>query len=281
MLVIVLVTVVIASVVVVLATAWYIGPQFAVTKKNFAPYSTPVSSNGANPSSITVVDTYGGVILAPWSQSYVTINGTVTARGISSSPDSVTFIESNTSGDIVFQAVFPSGSSFFTTSYTADIYVYFPATYTFNVVQATTVNGNVQVSNIITSSLALTDTNGQITATGVVATGVILVDTNGGIDVSCALCQGVTATTQNGSLNVNLTTLFLTGSYTLTTTNGSINLKTPANGNYQITVNTTNGSVSSTGLAVTLVNHITATIGSGNGIIIATTTNGSISVTGV
>lgn len=282
LLVIILVIVVVA-IVIAGVTAVLLGPTFSVTKKNFTPYSTPVSQNSNSPSSVTVVDTNGGITITPWGQPYVTINGTVTARGIGASPDTITFIRSNSSGEIVFQAIFPSGSSFFfATSYNVDVNVYIPSSYQFNTVQATTVNGDIHASSVSASTVSLTTTSGQVSASAITTASLTLTATNGGIDFTCNSCNTVVATTTNGAVTANLTSLLGGGSYTITCTNGGIDLKIPlAATNFKITANTTNGSVSSTGLSAQLQNHVTTTFGTGSAVVVATTTNGSVTVTAV
>ena len=123
------------------------------------------------------------VAVSSWSQAYLKVNGTVTARGFGSSPDAITFVESNSSGNIVFQAIFPA-SNFFGASYSVDIHVYTPVSAQFNTVQIVTVNGNLQVSSISTSSLTLTDTNGAITSSNISATTMTATDTNGSVNLT-------------------------------------------------------------------------------------------------
>ena len=271
----------IGAVVAVVVSSLFLGPSLSVTKKNFTPYTTPVSQSSSSPSSMTVSNTNGGVTTSTWSQAYLMINGTVTARGFGSSPDAITFVESNSSGNIVFQAIFPVSSSFFFgTSYTVDIHVYEPASYRFNTVQIVTVNGDLQISSISATSLTITDTNGAIVASGITATSATVTDTNGSINLTCVACGSATVTMTNGGVTMDLSTLSLGGSYVVTTTNGNVNLTLPAVASFKITPNTTNGTISSTGLGVQLTNHATTSIGTGSAVVNLTTTNGSIAVTG-
>src|SRR5712692_11756015 len=163
MLVVIILAVVLGAVVAVVAASLFLGPSLSVTTKNFTPYQSSVSPS-SNPSSMTVSNTNGGVTVSSWSQAYLKVNGTVTARGFGSSPDAITFVESNSSGNIVFQVVFPSSNFFFGASYSVDVHVYTPVAAKFSMVQIITVNGDLQVSSISESSLTLTDTNGGITA---------------------------------------------------------------------------------------------------------------------
>jgi len=276
------VLIIVIIVVGVVAAFIFVGPAVSVTKQNFAPYSAPASQSSSNPPSLLVTDINGGITLSSWSQTNVMINGTVTARGFGTSPGAITFIESNSSGNIVFKAIFPAQSFFsFSASYAVDINVYVPASAQFNSVQIVTVNGDLKVSTVSASSVTMTDTNGNISASGVTASTVTMTDTNGGIDFTCATsCGSVTATTTNGSVTSTLTSVSLTGTYVMTTTNGGITLKIPATASFKITTNVTNGSVSSTGLSVQLANHATTTFGTGSATVNLTTTNGSITVSG-
>jgi DUF4097 and DUF4098 domain-containing protein YvlB len=279
-LVVIILVIVVGAVVAVVAASLFLGPSLSVTKKNFTPYQSSVSRSSSNPSSITVSDTNGAVAVSQWSQAYLMVNGTVTARGFGSSVDAVTFVESNSSGNVVFQAVFPSNNYFFGASYSVDIHVYAPTSALFNTVAIVTVNGALQVSSISASSITLTDTNGDITASNINASSMTATDTNGSVNLGCASCAGATVTTTNGSATVDLSTLLPSGSYIVTSTNGNVNLTLPVLASCRITPNTTNGSVSASGLGVQLTNHVTTTLGTGGAVVNLTTTNGSIAVTG-
>jgi len=280
MLVVIILVVVVGAVVAVVAASLFLGPSLSVTKKNFTPYQSSVSQNNNNPSSMTVSNTNGGVSVSSWSQAYLMINGTVTARGFGSSPDAITFVESNSSGNIVFKAIFPASNFFFGASYSVDVHAYTPASTQFNTVQIVTVNGDLQVSSISASSLTLTDTNGGITASNISATTMTTTDTNGSVNLTCTSCAIATVTTTNGSVTMGLSTLSLGGSYEVNSTNGNVNLTIPVLASCKITPNTTNGSVSSSGLGVQLTNHIMTTLGAGSAVVNLTTTNGSIAITG-
>jgi len=281
MLVVIILVVVVGAVVAVVAASMFLGPSLSVTKKNFTPYQSSVSQSSSNPSSMTVSNTNGGVIVSSWPQAYVMINGTVTARGFGSSPDAITFVESNSSGNIVFQAMFPSSNFFFGASYSVDVHVYTPSSTQFNTVHIVTVNGDLQVSNISASSLTLTDTNGGITASNISATTMTATDTNGAVNLTCTSCGSAMLTTTNGSVTMSLLTLSLGGTYTVTSTNGNVNLTIPSLASCKITPSTTNGSISaSLGPGIQLTNHATTTLGTGSAIVNLTTVNGSITVTG-
>ncbi len=281
MLVVIIIVIVVGAIVSVAAVSLVLGPLLSVTTKNFTPYQSPVSQNSNNPSSMSVSNTNGGVTIWTWAQGYVMINGTVTARGFGTSPDAITFFESNSSGNIDFRAIFPAASGFFFgASYTVDIHVYEPLSYQFNAVQIFTVNGDLDLLSVNTTGLTLTDTNGAITASSITATAMTVTDTNGSVNLTCASCGSATVTTTNGNVSMNLRTMSLSGSYVVTTTNGNVNLTLPDVASFKITPNTTNGTISSSGLSVQLTNHTTATFGTGSAVVNLTTTNGSITVTG-
>jgi DUF4097 and DUF4098 domain-containing protein YvlB len=277
-LVVIILVVVVGAVV---AASLFIGPSLAVTKKSFTPYQSSVSQSSSNPSSMTVSNTNGGIIVSSWSQTYLMINGTVTARGFGTSPDAITFVESNSSGNIMFQVVFPSGNILLGASYTVDVHVYTPASAKYNQAQIVTVNGDIVISGISASSLTLTDTNGAITASSISATTMAATDTNGSVGITCTSCGSATVTTTNGSVTMTLSTLSLGGTYIVTSTNGNVNLTLPVIASCKITPNTTNGTVSvASNLGVTLTNHTTTTMGTGSATVNLTTVNGSITVTG-
>jgi DUF4097 and DUF4098 domain-containing protein YvlB len=272
------------AVVATVAASLFLGPSLSVAKKNFTPYTTPVPrlpQSGGNRSSLTVSNTNGGVNVSAWSQSYLMINGTVTARGFGSSPDMITFVESNSSAHIVFQAIFPVSRNFFlSASYTVDIHVYEPAGYVFDIIRIATVNGDLQVSSIAATFFTLTDTNGAISASSVTSSNMTATDTNGSIRLTCTACGEATVTTSNGNVTVDLSVLSFNGSYLVATTYGDVNMTLPASASCRITPDTTNGTVSGSGLGVHLWNHTTAILGAGTAFVNLATTNGSITVTG-
>jgi DUF4097 and DUF4098 domain-containing protein YvlB len=282
MLAIVIIAIAVSAVVAVVATTLFFGQSLSVTTKSIPSYSTPVSSDSNNPSSMTIVDTNGAITITPWSQNNLLINGTATSRGFGTNPDSITYIETNNGGDIVFHAIFPATVFLDSATYTVDINVYTPTTAKFKSVQTSTVNGDIHVFSINASNVVLTDTNGAIQAPSIASTSLTLTDTNGSIDFTCASCTGITATSTNGAVTANLESLSSSGSYTMTSTNGNINLKLPTTASARITANTTNGGVSSSGLNVQVTNHSTVILGTGTvtSTVTLTTTNGSITVTG-
>jgi DUF4097 and DUF4098 domain-containing protein YvlB len=278
---VILLIVVVAAIAAALA-ALFVGQTFISTQKSFAPYQTPVSQSGSSRSSMEIQDVNGQIVVSPWSQAYLMINGTITARGVAATPDAVSFLESNSSGNIIFRAVFPGATFFATATYTININIHVPASAQFDGVYVTTVNGKVEITGIAASSLTVIVTNGDILASAVTASSLMLSDQNGNVDVTCSSSCSTTvgAYTVNGSITATLTSLAPTGRYEMTTRNGSVNLKLPASASCTITANADNGSVSSYGLSVQMANHSTITLGLGTAIVHLLTTNGSVVVTG-
>lgn len=275
----VLVVVIVAVVAVGTVLALLAATTLTVSKSNFAPYSSSVSQS-SSPSSLAVMDVDGSITVIPWAQANVLINGTITARGLGASTDAIRFIANNSSGNIVFEVVFPGGTTFLIgSSYTVDISVYIPASARFNSAQFNTVNGVVKVSSITATTLTVTTTNGNVQASSISVSTLSLTATNGYLDISCTSCGSIAAITTNGQITATLSGP-LSGSYTLTTTNGGISLSLPALPGFKITANTTNGTISASGLGVQLTNHVQASVGTGTATVSLTTTNGSIAVTG-
>src|SRR5437667_4387783 len=106
MLVVIILVVVVGAVVAVVAASLFLGPSLSVTKQNFTPYQSSVSQNNNNPSSMTVSNTNGRVSVSSWSQPHLMINVTITARVFESYPDAITFLDSNSNGNIVFKYIF-------------------------------------------------------------------------------------------------------------------------------------------------------------------------------
>jgi DUF4097 and DUF4098 domain-containing protein YvlB len=254
----------------------------SVTTKPIAAYSTPVSESETNPSSLEVSNVNGAVTLGSWSGSNLMVNGTVTARGLSASTDAITFIESNTAGHIVFQAVFPTTGIgvFFLPSYTVDIQVYVPQSTSLGSVQLTTTNGNVLLSNLNATSIEITSTNGSVQASAITTRSLSLGTTNGGATFTCASCGSVSATSTNGAINGNLPTLSQTGSYDLRTTNGSVALTLPASSSFKLTATTVNGGISTSGLGLSAQAGHSLSFGTGTATVTLATTSGSITITG-
>src|SRR5438309_5006419 len=84
-----------------------LSPELIVNSRDFSYPEELRTPAGSSPShSITSVN--GKVSIYSWSESTVAISGTVTERGLGSSPEQVVLSESNINGVINLQAVFPT-----------------------------------------------------------------------------------------------------------------------------------------------------------------------------
>lgn len=208
----ILIVLIVGVVVAVVLLSMFATPTAYASAKKFMPYSTPASesSNGQSGSiSMEVVDVNGEITMVPWNQASVLFNGTVTARGFSASHDTVSFVVSNSSGAIVFKALFPSPVGFFLfPSYSVDINVYFPSSSNiFGSIQVTDTNGNIDAPTLSVTSIKLGTTNGNVHASIGFTRSVTLTTTSGGVDFTCLECVDATATTTNGGITARLSTV--------------------------------------------------------------------------
>ncbi len=65
LLAVLIVVIIVVGVAAVVLASLFLGPAISVTKKDFAPYSTPVSQSSSSPSSLAVFDTNGVVTVSP------------------------------------------------------------------------------------------------------------------------------------------------------------------------------------------------------------------------
>ncbi len=239
-----------------------------VSSKTFS-LSEPVSQGGGSngPSnSLVISDVNGAVNIAPWSQSTVLINGTVTAKGLGTSPSAVGLTNSSTNGNIVFRAAFPNTASFFLSqSYTVNVDVFVPSTIRFSSVEATTENGGVRVTGLNATVASITTVNGLVS-------------------VNCLYCDNVTTSATNGSVSASFAALVNGGWYSMSTVNGDVTMTLPALASFKFTASTVNGSVQSPGLSVTILtqsaNHLSGIVGTGSANVNLSTVNGQITITG-
>ncbi len=199
-------------------------------------------------------------------QNGVLVNGTIESRGLGASPDHVSLVESNSSGNLVFVARFPRDTGLFLSrSYSVSINIYFPQTIRFSSFQVDNANGEVDITNLNASTAKVSTVNG-------------------GLRLSCVYCGSVTGSTTNGGILSRFDTISSNGSYTLTTVNGSIDLTLPTSGSFRFTANTVNGNISPPVRSMSQVEqtatHFSGIAGSGSATIILTTTNGAIQITG-
>ena len=193
--------------------------------KSFSYNPQPAQGNGGTYSSISVSDVDGLVSIIPWTKTTITINGTVTARGLSSSVSVISFRNSSINGNVIFQALFPTSTGFFLSqSYTVSINVFVPSTIRFASVQVTNVNGGVRINNLNASSVSSTTVNGLESLT-------------------CLYCGNVTLTSTNGSISASFPALVSNGAYSLSATNGNLALTLPSTSSFRLQATVVNGGI--------------------------------------
>ena len=152
-----------------------------VTTKNFS-YSTAADQSSNYTLEVTNIN--GAVTLAPWGQASFLINGTVTAKGLGSSPAQVNLVNSSMNGNIIFQAQFPNNAVFLISqTYSVKINLFIPL--------------SAHISKLVVDNV-----NGRIQATGLNVTGASISSSNGDIDFNCSICAsgGFSAQTTNGNI---------------------------------------------------------------------------------
>ena len=186
-----------------------------VSTKNFS-YNSPPDSGGTY-KSLSVSDVDGLVTIQQWPQHAILINGTITARGLGSSPSIVNINNSTNNGDVLFRASFPvSGGFFFSQSYSVSVNVFVPSTIRLASVQVSNVNGGVRIQNLNATDVRVTSVNGALS-------------------IGCLYCQNLTAVSTGGNISGSFSTLVTLGSYNLTTTNANISFSAPNSSSFKLT----------------------------------------------
>jgi hypothetical protein len=248
-----------------LVLSFVLSPALIANSRDFSYPEQPNSPAGSAPS-LSITNVNGKVTLSYWTQSTVSISGTVTARGLGSSPDQVVLSESNVNGAIDFQATFPSTSLLqLSESYEAQIIVFLPSGTRFGSVKVETVNGGIdaRISN---------------------ATSVQLNTLNGGVAINCNSCTNVAASTNNGPVSGTFSSLQTSGQYTLTSINGNVAMIIPLTAGFTVHADTTNGTVDVSGVSlqqicpVELPNDKCGTVGGGGASVKLHTVNGQVTI---
>jgi len=236
-----------------------------VSTKNFS-YSTP-ADQGAN-YTLQITNVNGVVTLESWSQDNFLINGTVTAKGLGSSPEQVNLVNSSLNGNIILQAMFPNNAVFLISrTYSVRISVFVPV--------------SVQIGK-----LAVDNLNGLIRASSLNVTGANFFSENGDIDFNCSLCgnRGFSAQTTNGNIAGTFSAPVVGGNYTISTQNGNLQVSVPSSSSFKLTASLVNGSIQTSNLVLSqeirTSTQITATVGTGTGNLGLSTVNGQISIKG-
>ncbi len=262
---IIIASVMIGVVILGLVLSFVLSPALIVNSRDFSYQEQLKPPAGSSPS-INIANVNGKVTVSSWAQSTVAISGTVTARGLSSSPDQIVLSESNINGVINFQAVFPPGSLLqVSDSYETQIMVFIPSGTRFGIVKADTVNGGIEarIAN---------------------ATSVQLNTVNGGITINCNSCSNIAASTNNGPVSGTFPSLDSSGQYTLTSVNGNVAMIVPLTAGFSVHADTTNGTVDVSGVSlqptgtVQLSNDKTGKVDGGGASVRLHTENGQVTI---
>jgi hypothetical protein len=237
-----------------------------VSTKNFS-YST-AANQPSNYYTLQVTNVKGAVTLTSWPQDSFLINGTITAKGLGSSPTQVNLVNSSTGGNIAFQAIFPNNAVFLISqTYSVKINVFVPL--------------SVRVNKLVVDNV-----NGLVQASGLNVTGAAFSSENGDIDFSCSICDtgGFSARTTNGNIVGTFSTPILAGNYTIATQNGNVQVTIPSASSFKLTASLVNGNIQTTNLALTsqtkTSTQLTASVGTGTADVSVSTVNGQITIKG-
>ena len=236
-----------------------------VTTKNFS-YITAADQSSNYTLEVTNIN--GAVTLAPWGQANFLINGTVTAKGLGSSPAQVNLVNSSMNGNIIFQAQFPNNAVFLISqTYSVKINVFIPL--------------SVHISKLVVDNV-----NGRVQATGLNVTGASISSSNGDIDFNCSNCGsgGFSAQTTNGNIAGTFSTPIMAGNYTMSSQNGNVQVTLPSSSSFKLTASLVNGNIQPTNLVLSnqtkTSTQIMATVGTGIADVKLSTVNGQITITG-
>jgi DUF4097 and DUF4098 domain-containing protein YvlB len=237
-----------------------------VSSKNFS-YSTPANQLN-NVYTLEVINDNGAVSIVPWGQNNFLINGTITAKGLGSSPAQVNLVNSSMNGNVIFHAHFPNNAVFLVSqTYSVKINVFIPL--------------SVQISKLVVDNV-----NGRVQATGLTVIGASFSSANGDIDFSCSNCGsgGFSALTTNGNIAGTFSTPILAGNYTMSSQNGNVQMTVPASSSFKLTASLVNGNIQTTNLVLSnqtkTSTQLTATVGTGTADVKLSTVNGQITITG-
>jgi len=236
-----------------------------VSTKNFS-YST--AANEASNYTLEVTNVNGAVTLSQWGQASFLINGTITAKGLGSSPAQVNLVNSSMNGNIVFQAQFPNNAVFLISqTYSVKISVFIPV--------------SVHLSKLVVGNV-----NGLVQATGLNVTGASFSSANGDIDFSCSSCGsgGFSAQTTNGNIAGTFSRPIIAGNYTMSSQNGNVQMTVPSSSSFKLTASLVNGNIQTPNLVLSnqtkTTTQVTATVGAGTADVKLSTVNGQITITG-
>ena len=236
-----------------------------ISTKNFS-YSPPKNQSGYY--TLQIANVNGAVTIAPWTQDTFLINGTITAKGLGSSPSQVYLVNSTVSGNITFQAQFPSNAVFLISqTYSVKINVFVPTSVQIGKLVVDNVNGLVQASSL------------NVTAASFAAE-------NGDLSFSCVSCGsgGFSAQTTNGNIAGTFSSQITNGNYTMLSQNGNVNVNVPSSSSFKLTASLVSGTIQTPNLILNnqtkTTTQLTATAGAGKANVILSTVVGDITITG-
>ncbi len=237
-----------------------------VSTKNFS-YTT-AANQPSNYYTLQVTNVNGAVTLTSWSQDSFLINGTITAKGLGSSPTQVNLVNSSASGNIIFQAISPNKAVFLVAqTYSVKINVFVPL--------------SVRISKLVVDNV-----NGLVQASSLNVTAANFFSENGDIDFNCSICGtgGFSAQTTNGKIAGTFFTPIIAGNYSMATQNGNVQVTIPSASSFKLTASLVNGNIQTTNLALTsqtkTSTQLTATLGTGTADVRLSTVNGQITING-
>jgi hypothetical protein len=237
-----------------------------VSTKNFG-YSTP-ANQPSNFYTLEVTNVNGAVSLMAWGQNNFLINGTITAKGLGSSPTQVNLVNSSMNGNIIFQAQFPNNAAFLISqTYSVKINVFIPL--------------SVHISKLVVGNV-----NGRVQATGLNVTAASFSSANGDLDFSCSNCGsgGFSAQTTNGNIAGTFSTPIIEGNYTMSSQNGNVQMTVPSSSSFKLTASLVNGNIQPTNIVLSnqtkTSTQLTATVSAGTADVRLSTVNGQITIIG-
>ena len=238
-----------------------------VSTKEFS-YSASGSQGSNGSYTLQIANVNGAVRLTSWGQDSFLINGTITAKGLGSSPSQVTLAESNSTDTVTFQAMFPNNAALLISqTYSVKINVYVPA--------------SVRIGKLVVDNA-----NGLVQASSLNVTGASLSAGNGDIDFSCSSCGsgGFSAETTNGNIAGTFSTPITSGNYTMLSQNGNVNVNVPSSSSFKLTASLVSGTIQTPNLTLSnetkTTTQLTGTVGTGKANVILSTVVGDITITG-
>lgn len=275
------VTVVISTAVVVslIVVAVYYGGFFAGL--GFGQHTTTRNSDAYQVTAgYSVVLSGGSVNLNVVQSSNETVFLTVTAISSSLLGNQAVNITSTFTGNSVNLTVVTPKTGLIRSTAT----LYLPVAIAAGAVSVGVTNGNVVMNEpSVSGTIDASTSNGNIQVTTSISDNIHLLTNNGNINFVSQSFLNLTAITQNGNINFQvLGSVILPGSTSLTTSNGNINIEINQGQSVSVDAHTSYGQVSVSGLQFTVSavssRAFTGVLGAGEATLNAATTNGNIGI---